>query len=85
MFRVESQQTRRSFLKISGTVMGGIAVGTTVTAAKSTDRFIVKSNTVSSADLESNGVEVVHDLSAVDLLVVSGLRPNPQQDDGLRT
>ncbi|WP_139328824.1 S8 family serine peptidase [Haladaptatus litoreus] len=67
-----SQQTRRSFLKISGTALGGIAVGTTVTAAESTERFIVKSKNVSAADLDASGVEVVHDLSAIDRLVVSG-------------
>ncbi|WP_121821646.1 S8 family peptidase [Halostella salina] len=65
-----SRHTRRSFVKLSGAVLGGIATGTTVTAAASTDRFIV--DTRGNADLSD--VEVVHDLSAVDLAVVRGDR-----------
>ncbi|WP_458189591.1 hypothetical protein [Haladaptatus sp. NG-WS-4] len=67
-----SQQTRRSFLKISGTALGGIAIGATVTVAESTERFLVESKKVSTSDFETSGVEVVHDLGAVDLLVVRG-------------
>ena len=32
---------RRTFLKVSGSVIGDTAVGTTVTAAERTDRYIV--------------------------------------------
>ncbi|WP_227376611.1 hypothetical protein [Haladaptatus halobius] len=67
-----SQQTMRSLLKTSGTALGGIAVGSTVTAAESTERFLVKSNKVSASDLDASGVEVVHDLIAIDLSVVRG-------------
>ncbi|WP_458206245.1 S8 family serine peptidase [Haladaptatus sp. NG-SE-30] len=77
-----SKQTRQSFLKVSGTVLGGIAVGSTVTAAESTERFIVKSNDVSTSDLDASGVEVVHDLSAVDLLVVRGTESDVQSLGG---
>ena len=64
--------TRRSFLKISGTALGGIAVGSTVTAATATERFLLDSNRTSTAEVESAGLEVVHDLSEVNLLVVEG-------------
>ncbi len=72
MVRAVSKQTRRSFLKVSGTVLGGIAVGSTVTAATSADRFLVKSKNVSASDLDASSLEVVHDLNAIDLLVVRG-------------
>ena len=61
-------QCRRTFLKVSGAVLGGIAVGTTVTAATRTDRFIVK--TKGRADLSS--LEVVHEMPGVDYAVVRG-------------
>jgi subtilisin family serine protease len=61
-------QRRRTFLKVSGAVLGGIATGTTVTAATRTDRFIVK--TKGRADLSS--LEVVHEMPGVDFAVVRG-------------
>ncbi|WP_436901211.1 S8 family serine peptidase [Halovenus halobia] len=60
--------TRREFLTVSGTVLGGIAVGTTVTAATRTDRFIV--STKGRADL--SGLDVVHEMQGVDYAVVEG-------------
>lgn len=63
-----SRQTRRTFLKTSGAVVGGIAVGTTVTAAERTDRFIV--STEGGADLSD--LTVVHELEGVDYAVVEG-------------
>lgn len=36
-----SEQTRRNVMKIAGSALGGIAVGSTVTAAERTDRYIV--------------------------------------------
>jgi len=38
--------TRRTFLKLSGGVLGGLFAGSTVTAAERTDRFIVTGKTV---------------------------------------
>ncbi len=59
---------RREFLTVSGTVLGGIAAGGTVTARESASRYVV--------DLKPNagldGVNVVHDLSTVGLAVVEG-------------
>jgi hypothetical protein len=39
-----SRHGRRTFLKLSGGVLGGIFAGSTVTAAERTDRFIVETN-----------------------------------------
>ncbi|MFC7133427.1 MULTISPECIES: S8 family serine peptidase [Salinibaculum] len=63
-----SSQDRRTFLKVSGAVLGGIAVGSTVTAATSTDRYIVDTTGVNALD----GVDVIHALDAVDVAVVRG-------------
>jgi subtilisin family serine protease len=63
-----SKQTRRTFLQFSGALLGGIAAGTTVTAATSPDRYLVDTAGVS----DFAGVEVVHDLAAVNLAVVRG-------------
>ncbi|MCT9097508.1 S8 family serine peptidase [Haloarchaeobius sp. HME9146] len=60
--------TRRDVLKLSGGLLGGIAVGSTVTAAESTDRFIVKAN---AEDLGSD-LSVVHAMDPVDFTVVEG-------------
>lgn len=65
---------RRSFLKVSGAVLGGVAAGSTVTAAESTDRFIVDTKKLRGRGLEKSGLEVVHDLSEVDLAVVEGAK-----------
>jgi len=62
------QSTRREFLTVSGAALGGIAVGTTVTAAARTDRFIV--STKGRADLSS--LEVVHEMPGVNFAVVRG-------------
>ncbi|PSQ59133.1 peptidase S8 and S53 subtilisin kexin sedolisin [Halobacteriales archaeon SW_7_71_33] len=53
---------RREFLTIGGAVLGGIAAGTTVTAAESTEQFIVKTGGVDMADLRASVDEVVHDM-----------------------
>jgi len=60
--------TRRDFIKVSGALLGGIAVGTTVTAATSTDRFIAQTK----GRGLPNSVEVVHEMPGTDLAVVTG-------------
>ncbi|WP_267640379.1 S8 family serine peptidase [Haloarchaeobius amylolyticus] len=62
------KHTRRDVLKLSGGVLGGIAVGSTVTAAESTDRFIVKAD----ADELGGDLSVVHAMDPVDFTVVEG-------------
>ncbi|UPV99743.1 S8 family serine peptidase [Halorussus gelatinilyticus] len=63
---------RRSFLKVSGTALGGIAVGSTVTVASSDERFLVDSSETSQSEAEAAGLDVVHALPEIDLLVVEG-------------
>jgi subtilisin family serine protease len=62
------EPTRRTFLRVSGAVLGGIATGTTVTAAESVDRWII--DTKDARGL--NRLEVIHDLDQVDLALVRG-------------
>jgi len=58
--------TRRTFLTVSGATLGGIAVGTTVTAAARTDRFLVETKGKDGLA----GLDVVHELPGVDVAVV---------------
>ena len=64
-----ASHTRRSFLKVSGAALGGIAFGTTITAATSADRFLVDTKNL---DGLGGGLRVVHDLDAIDVAVVEG-------------
>jgi subtilisin family serine protease len=64
-----SDTTRRTFVKISGAALGGIAVGSTVTAAESTDRFVLNTRGYSGS---VGDLTVVHDLDAIDAMVVEG-------------
>jgi subtilisin family serine protease len=67
------EYNRRSVLRLAGTALGGVAAGTTVTAAERTDRFIVNAKGRTSAeDLEAEGLSVVHDLAEVGYFVVEG-------------
>ncbi|WP_396613178.1 S8 family peptidase [Haloferax sp. S1W] len=63
-------QRRRDFLKTSGALLGGLFAGSTVVAAERTDRFVVKTNTVSR--LERAGLDVVYDLTPANVAVVEG-------------
>lgn len=63
-----SDTTRRTFLKVSGAALGGIAVGTQVTAAERTDRFIVE---LKGGRLPRD-LEVIHEMPGVDFAVVRG-------------
>lgn len=71
-----SQQTRRTFLKTSGALLGAMAAGTTVTAATSTNRFIVEAKKLSKSDLSGTDLTVVHDLEQIGYVVVQGNRPD---------
>ncbi|MFB6175977.1 MAG: peptidase S8 and S53 subtilisin kexin sedolisin, partial [Halobaculum sp.] len=61
-----SDTNRRTFLKLSGGVLGGLFAGSTVTAAERTDKFIVTGKSVPS------DLEVVHEMPGVDVSVVRG-------------
>lgn len=73
-----SEHSRRTFLKASGVVIGGLATGTTVTAATSTERFIVTNGSGS----VPSGVEVLHRLDPIDALVVRGSEQAVEQMGG---
>jgi hypothetical protein len=63
-----TEHTRRRFLETGGALLGGVMVGTTITAAASHDRYIVKAKRVRG----TSSVEVIHHLDPVDLFVVRG-------------
>jgi subtilisin family serine protease len=60
--------TRRTFLTLSGGVLGGIAAGTTVTAATRGDRYIVQTK----GKRSPRGLDVVHEMPGVKFAVVEG-------------
>lgn len=61
-----SDSNRRTFLKLSGGVLGGMFAGSTVVAAERTDRFVVTGKDVPS------DLEVVHEMPEVNVTVVRG-------------
>jgi subtilisin family serine protease len=61
-----TEHDRRTFLKLSGTVLGGIAVGSTVVAGTRTDRHIVETK----GRRTPEGFEVVHEMPGVKFSVV---------------
>lgn len=63
-----TNHTRRQFVELSGTIIGGVAVGSTVTAAARTDRFIVQTT---GKEVPSD-LEIVHEMPGVDVAVVRG-------------
>ena len=63
--------SRRDVLKVSGAVMGGLAVGAEVTVAASDERFIVDTRQADLSSLRSSA-EVVHELDGIDVAVVRG-------------
>ncbi|WP_435359414.1 S8 family peptidase [Haloarchaeobius sp. DFWS5] len=64
------RHSRRDVLKLSGGLLGGIAVGATVTVAASTERFIVSEKKLKRGDLD--GLSIVHEMDPVDFVVVEG-------------
>lgn len=66
-------QTRRTLLKYVGVVGSSLAVGSRpgVTTGASTDRFLIDLQEVSRGAIPSD-VDIVHDLSAIDVLAAWG-------------
>jgi subtilisin family serine protease len=62
------RSSRRDVLKVSGALIGGIGVGSTVTAATSTDQYIVKTK----GRTLPTDVDTVHEMPGVDYAVVRG-------------
>ena len=67
-----ARYSRRTVVKRSGAVLGGLAAGTSVTAAESTDRYVLDTRGVGRRRLRASPVEVIHDLDPVDVAVVRG-------------
>ncbi|WP_224447648.1 S8 family peptidase [Haloprofundus salilacus] len=67
------QHNRRTFLKLTSTALGGLALGagTAAGATGADERFLVDLREVSASEIPDD-VEIIHDLSAVDLLVARG-------------
>jgi len=63
-----SEANRREFLRTSGALLGGIAVGTQVTAATRTDRFVVQTK----GKQTPSDLDIVHEMSEVKFAVVEG-------------
>lgn len=71
--------SRRSFLRIAGAAVGGIALGAGGFASWPTpDRYVIDTRT---ASVESLDAEVVHRLDGIDIAIVSG--PEPDADGAL--
>ncbi|GAA0715774.1 subtilisin family serine protease [Halorubrum trapanicum] len=66
------QHSRRRFLEGAGVTLGGLALGTgNVSASTDDERFLINLRKVDRSDVPDD-VEVVHDLSAADVLVARG-------------
>ena len=70
---------RRNFITLSGALLGGVATGTTVTAAERTDRFIVETTGTGGP----GELEVVHELAGIDFAVVRGSESAVKQARGV--
>jgi len=66
------EKSRRDVLQFSGALIGGIAAGSTVTAAESSDTFLVEAKKTSARKLERAGLSVVADVSEAGFFVVEG-------------
>jgi subtilisin family serine protease len=73
-------KSRRDVLQFSGALLGGIAVGSTVTAAESSDRFIVQTKGRSGL----GGFDVVHEMPGVDFAVVRGSEDELRKSSGVK-
>lgn len=74
---------RRTLLKVSGTLLGGIASGGIVRAAEATDRFLLDTGKrVTERDVqrtEDAGVEILYRLGPIGVLVVRGVESTVEE------
>ena len=76
MFRTN----RREFLTFSGALLGGIAVGSRVTAAARTDRFIVRTK----GEGAPEDLDVVHEMPGVKFAVVEGREKDVKRSKAIK-
>jgi len=75
-----SGASRREFLRASGALIGGIALGTQVTAAARTDRFVVETR----GNKTPGDLDVVHELPGVKFVVVEGTEDAVEDSKAVR-
>ena len=69
-----TEGSRRSFLRVTGAAIGGVALGVGgFTATRTPDRYVVDTRTASTESLDA---DVVHRLDAIDVAVVAGAEPD---------
>ncbi|WP_277555319.1 S8 family serine peptidase [Halobaculum limi] len=72
---------RRTFLKLSGSVLGGAFAGSTVVAAERSDRFIVKTE----EEKRLSDLDIVFDLPEIGCAVVRGSESDVQQSRAVKS
>lgn len=76
-----SHQSRRTFLKCSGGVLGGLFAGSTVVAAERTDRFVVETR----GDEVPSDLPVVHELTGLNYAVVAAEESAVEGSDSVKS
>ncbi len=71
-----NKTNRRSFLKSAGAALGGLALTPTVSASSAEKRYLVDLESASDGVLD--GLDVVHDLSQIDLAVVEAQKADAE-------
>jgi hypothetical protein len=66
--------TRRHFLAVCGTILGGVTASRLVRGAETSDRFIVDTTNLPEGTLNQPNLDIVYRFPAVDVTVVEGSR-----------
>lgn len=72
----EESSTRRTFLKVTSVVAGGLVVGTRTVVAESPSRYLVETTR---SHIESSNVKPIHILDGPGIAVVKGLRKDVEK------
>jgi subtilisin family serine protease len=75
-----SRTNRREFLKVGGALLGGIAVGSQVTAATRNGRFVAETKGKGAP----NDLDVVHEMPGVKFVVVEGREKEVKKSKAVR-
>jgi subtilisin family serine protease len=71
--------TRRHFLAVCGTILGGVTASHSVRGAETSDRFIVDTTNLPEGTLNQPNLDIVYRFPAVDVTVVEGSRETLQR------